>query len=1160
MDEKTTFQQSELAILDKIDHAKRYQTLLSSAFDFTYEANDKGCFTYLSPNFETHLGYVPADLLGTQAIDFIHPSDRANLLNIVFTGAIANQSVQFSARYWHPKLNDWRWCEATGNFINTPHNERRLLILGHDVTERKRQQQELALLVALTKAINAQLDLNSIAREVLTLLKPLMPINQILISLLSHTENDTEIKQAAGFQESGPQRQSFSISRQSQAHHPIWDLVTQKTIWVNNHYQDRSTERGNPTRSFINVPLITDGGVFGIFHLDSYEADAFDEEHKRLAGVVGEHVALAVRKTQLLLQSREQEQELALMESLAKAVNAQSNLDAMASEIKTRLQTLLPVDLVMISLIAGDSINLLATTNNWLPNSSHYFRRESHPDTEFWEAMDSQRLLVVNDWDYQKFGADSKTRAFINAPLVIEGETIGVLHLDAWQPNVFTAKHAHIVSLVAEHVAVAVQQHRFLMKAQEAEAKFRSLIHDVDAIVWEMNPQTGAFTFISPNIEQWLGFSVAQCYSGPEFWMSHIHADDRAAVMENYEAVLQSGRHHKMEYRMHSTDGRLLWLRSLITVERPDGLNTGLPIALHGITVDVTEQRSIETQLAHSVSLLQATLDSTTDGVLVVDKTGHISSHNRKFQELWDIPSAIIKSGDDKAALGFVMSQLRDPDTFLEKVSELYEKPERESFDVLEFKDGRIIERFSQPQWLHDKIVGRVWCFRDTTAHRRYEMQLAHQAFHDDLTGLPNRALFLNRLTQAVAELGRNRRPLALMFLDLDHFKVINDSLGHDIGDQLLVQVAARLKKCLRPGDTAARFGGDEFTLLLENLSDEYDAVRAAERLADYLKAPFTLGGHEVEISSSIGIVQSHSNQDRAEDLLRQADVAMYRAKGAGRARYEIFDSKMSAWALQRLELEIELRQAIKRGQLNLHYQPIVSLQSGRIVAMEALARWQHPQRGMVPPSEFIPLAEEIGMILPISQWVMRECFDQIRLWQQRFRAHYPQGLAIGFNLSATQFQQDDLAADIKRLLQEADLEASAVWLEITESLVMQNAASTISQLQELKRLGLKLSVDDFGTGYSSLSYLQRFPLDCIKIDRSFISQREGEKDDMVIARAIASLGQTLGKSVVAEGIETVEQLANIRTMGCHLGQGYYFSRPLPAQEMQSLLETNPQW
>ncbi len=439
--------------------------------------------------------------------------------------------------------------------------------------------------------------------------------------------------------------------------------------------------------------------------------------------------------------------------------------------------------------------------------------------------------------------------------------------------------------------------------------------------------------------------------------------------------------------------------------------------------------------------------------------------------------------------------------------------------------------------------VHLIFQVQDNTDRKRAEERLLHDAFHDALTGLPNRALFTDHLQLTIARTQRHPGHLyAVLFLDLDRFKIINDSLGHMIGDQLLVGIARRLEICLRQGDTVARVGGDEFTILLEDVKDEIEPINIAERIQKELTAPFMLGGREVFTTASIGIAPSSTGYDKPEDILRDADTAMYRAKSLGKARHEVFDKAMHAVAMNLLQLETDMRRALERKEFFIQYQPIVSLDTFNLRGFEALVRWQHPERGFISPMDFIPVAEDTGQIIPIGGWVLKEACAQMCAWQKRFVTEQP--LFISVNLSSRQFTQPDLIEQVRRTLEETQLSPRSLKLEITESAVMEDIEQATEMLRQLRALGVQLSIDDFGTGYSSLSYLHRFPIDTLKIDRSFIIQMVDNNENIEIVRTIVMLAQTLGMDVVAEGVETKEQLALLRRLGCENGQGYFFSKP----------------
>jgi len=546
---------------------------------------------------------------------------------------------------------------------------------------------------------------------------------------------------------------------------------------------------------------------------------------------------------------------------------------------------------------------------------------------------------------------------------------------------------------------------------------------------------------------------------------------------------------------------------------------------------------------------------------------------------LWDwnlLTGAVYFSPRWKAMLGFQENEIEDRlEEWLDRIHDAdrdrvkqeidaHQKgltPHFESEHRLLHKDGGFRWMLSRGLAVHD-ATGK------TLRMAGSQTDITERKVSDPLTGLPNRLLFIDRLGRLIRHSKRHKNHLfAVLFLDLDGFKMINDSLGHLIGDQLLVGVAARLEKCLRSSDTVARLGetftvarlgGDEFTILLDDIKEPADANRAAERLMKALAPPFVLAGKEIFTSISIGIAMSNTAYEEPEDLLRDADTAMYRAKSLGKARFEVFDADMRASVMARLQLETDMRRALERHEFRNVYQPIVALESGRIVGFEALMRWQHPTRGMIGPEEFIFVAEETGLIRDLGWWSLREACRQMSTWRTRSKAYLD--LTMSVNVSAKQLLQPHLVDEMSTLLRETALPPEALKLEITESAVMADPAAAAEMLQQIKSLGVRLAIDDFGTGYSSLSYLHRFPLDTLKIDRSFISGAADGSEGMEIARTIMPMAKNLRLDVVAEGVETIEQVGLLRRLQCKYAQGYYFSKPLAPEEVPPLLAEEPSW
>jgi diguanylate cyclase (GGDEF)-like protein/PAS domain S-box-containing protein len=562
---------------------------------------------------------------------------------------------------------------------------------------------------------------------------------------------------------------------------------------------------------------------------------------------------------------------------------------------------------------------------------------------------------------------------------------------------------------------------------------------------------------------------------------------------------------------------------------------------------DITEQKRADAALRESEYKMRTLLGNMNEGLLQVDTADSIEFVNNRF-------CGMLGYSSPDELIGKIWSQLTlgdDEREFIKAVNKRRRQGISDNYELqMRKKTGETIWALVGGAPMIDAegvTTGSMGVFTDITERKRAEEQMLHDAFHDSLTGLANRTLFMDHLHLTI-ERGKRRvdATFAVLFLDFDRFKVINDSLGHAEGDKLLMQIARRLETSLRPGDLVARLGGDEFTILLPELDDESDALRITERIQENLKGAFALAGREIFTSASIGIALSTAGHTQAEDMLRDADIAMYRAKAKGKAQFQVFDQEMHKDALAQMQLETEMRHALERGEFLLHYQPIINLETNNLMGFEALVRWKHPERGMVPPMEFIPAAEETGLILSLGKWILNESCRQMRQWQIGNPA--AESLTVSVNLSSKQFQQPDLAEQVAAALDAAGLNPCCLKLEITESHIMENTESAIAMMNRLRNLGTEISLDDFGTGYSSLSYLHRFPVDYLKIDRSFVNRMAENKENAEIVNTIIKLAQNLKMKVIAEGIETAEQLAQLQQLNCEYGQGYFFSKPLEAE------------
>jgi diguanylate cyclase (GGDEF)-like protein/PAS domain S-box-containing protein len=570
----------------------------------------------------------------------------------------------------------------------------------------------------------------------------------------------------------------------------------------------------------------------------------------------------------------------------------------------------------------------------------------------------------------------------------------------------------------------------------------------------------------------------------------------------------------------------------------------------------VIERKAAEEALFLEKERAQVTLNSIGDAVLSTDNAGNVTYLNQVAEEMtgWSCQEAIGRPLDDVFQIIDGATRELAPNPMAQAVQE-NQTVGLTANCILIRRDGfeSAIEDSAAP--IHDRkgqVTGAVIVFHDVSAARAVAQKMAHLAQHDFLTDLPNRVLFSDRVANAIALARRHDKQRAVLFLDLDRFKHINDSLGHAIGDKLLQSVAQRLVACVRGSDTVSRQGGDEFVVLLSEIEHAQDAALSAEKMLLALSAPHTITEKELHITASIGISIYPDDGQDAETLIRCADAAMYHAKDKGRNNYQFFTEDMNVRAVERQFLEGSLRRALKRREFVLHYQPKINLETGAITGVEALIRWRHPERGLIPPAMFVPIAEDCGLIVPIGRWVLHEACRQAQAWIDAGLPPIP----VAVNISAVEFQSKDFLDGVRATLKETRLNPRYLELELTESVLMQNAESTAAALIALKAIGVRLAIDDFGTGYSSLSYLRQFPIDTLKIDQSFVREiNVGSHDDTIVS-AVISMGKTLKQKVVAEGIETGEQLAFLQRQHCGEGQGYHFSRPVSAEELVTFLKT----
>ncbi|MGN6202828.1 MAG: sensor domain-containing protein [Solirubrobacterales bacterium] len=735
---------------------------------------------------------------------------------------------------------------------------------------------------------------------------------------------------------------------------------------------------------------------------------------------------------------------------------------------------------------------------------------------------------------------------------------------------------------------------RFVDELAAGGQDFRRLVERLPVIVYTAElGERGRWRYVSPQVEEILGYSPEEFVRDPGLWASLLHPEDRARALA-VETEEQLGKRDTtpVAYRMCRRDGEVVWMQDEAVLEADED---GVPI-WHGVLYDVSERKRAEGELQRSLSQ-QA----------VVARLGERALQNGDPQELMEVATALIqkvegihsaciweldrdgrrlnlRAGLEGAAAGAGrrVSASRDShagaalDTGTHAVVADWEQETHHTMPPVLRAFGAasslavVIDGKNRPFGVLDVhaterhrfsakdvpfVQAAANVLADAIERHNADQALRYRVLHDALTGLPNRLSFIDSLSESLAKAAVSGSPVGILFLDLDHFKLINDSLGHHAGDALLRAVAPRLRSHLRPGDVVARFGGDEFGVLIDRLADEGEAVAIADRVAAAFAQPFSIDGVEHFVSASIGVAVAGGSGERpvnAELLIRDADAAMYRAKEGGRSRCVLFDAEMRAAAMKRLEIERDLRQAIDNDELALHYQPVVNLRSGEINGLEALVRWRHPERGMLEPGEFVSIAEDSGLIEPIGRWVQERACRQALTWQQLRPDSRPLDVAV--NLSARQTAHRDLPSTVEEVLARTGLDPAHLRLEITESVLIDESATAIASLEALSELGVRLVLDDFGTGYSSLAYLNRFPFHALKIDRSFIEALGIEQEATAIVEAIIGMARGLSLEVIAEGVESEVQLAELQRLGCDFAQGHLFHAAMPEREVSRLI------
>jgi diguanylate cyclase (GGDEF)-like protein/PAS domain S-box-containing protein len=734
----------------------------------------------------------------------------------------------------------------------------------------------------------------------------------------------------------------------------------------------------------------------------------------------------------------------------------------------------------------------------------------------------------------------------------------------------------------------------FLDQISSAGEDYRRLVERLPAIVYACElGERGRWRYVSPQAEEILGYSPEEWVADPGLWARQLHPDDRERVVREEKEKAEGERiGSPTDYRMITRDGDVVWILDEAVLE-PDA--DGTPV-WHGVLYDITERKVAEEQLQRVAAQQAAVARLGRYALQDSDPDGLMRKAVSLLAEIEGVEGACIwEVGRDGRQLSLRAGRegrAAETESRASAARESHAGAALESGLHVIVDDWSSERRFSMPPALGAleprsslavPIAGKERPFgvldihatepsrftpqdvhfvqasanvlADAIERHAADQALHHRVLHDSLTGLPNRISFVDSLEGALRRSAASGLLVGMLFLDLDHFKLINDSIGHHAGDDLLRAVAPRLSAHLRPGDIVARFGGDEFGILIDRLADEHEALAIADRVAAAFAEPYAIGGAEHFVTASVGIAVTRPSDREpidAELLIRDADAAMYRAKERGRGRFELFDAEMRARAVHRLEVERELRHALDRDELTLHYQPVVALGSGEITGLEALVRWKHPERGMLDPAEFVSIAEDSGLIEPIDRWVQESACLQALEWHAQRPDQRP--LDVSVNLSARQVAHRDLADSVAEILARTGLDPIHLRLEITESALVEESASAIATLEALSKIGVRLVLDDFGTGYSSLAYLNRFPFDALKIDRSFIEDLGVERERTAIVEAIIGMARALSLDVIAEGLESESQLSELLRLGCDYAQGHLFSAALPPEKVTDLL------
>jgi len=1079
---------------------QRYRWLVESARAIPWELDlSTWRFTYVGPQAENILGYPQEDWYEEGFwLKYMHPEDRKGAQRACEEAANRLEDHDFEYRMY-AKDGRLLWIRDSVNVITDADKPTMLRGFMFDVTVQK--QKEAALGLSQQRLIESQ----QIAR-------------------LGHWD---------------------------------WDVVNGELYWSDEHYRICGLEPGQITPSYVAFldfihpddrqqwkDAVTEAMSENNYNMD-HRIVLADDEVRYVHGqgqVQFDEAGKPVRMMgtiQDITERKHLESALNTIAGLYPSTELSEYYHACVASVARVYNT----HYAFVGLFSDDSRERITTQAVWVNGEcvdNFEYELEGTPCADVLNmknefiARDAARLYP-EDPMLVEMGVES----YFGAPLIsVSGRTLGLIAVLDTRPMEIASWAEPVLGIFAQRMASHIEHRNAEEKIKASEKELRNIFRDMQDTYYRTDSE-GAIIRLSGSVKKILGYEVVELlgtkisdlYSEPDRRLELVEQLEKGnGAVQNFDAALK----HK--------DGSIVWVSTNAHYYRDEKDNI---LGIEGMIRDISQDREAELQMQK----MSSALEQSADMMMITDVNGVVEYINPAFEHITGY------SRDE--LIGHLPGKLKSGKQSVDFYRKLWEtilngEVFRDVF-VNRKKDGKLYyedKAITPIKNTQGQITHFVATGHDITRRMENEERLSFMAHHDALTELPNRTLFMDRLKQSLAHARRYSKRAAVLFIDLDRFKRINDTLGHDIGDQLLTQLAVRLGGSIRQDDTVARLGGDEFAVLLNDIETEQDVSQLAKMLLLDLEKPFDVGGRELFMTASIGISLFPNDGEDSGTLLKNADIAMYKAKDLGKNNYKFYSADMSARAFQRLTMETSLRRALEREEFRLFYQPQINIETGEITGVEALIRWQHPDLGLVPPNDFIPLLEETGLITQVGYWVISAACRQMQAWHE---AGFP-GLMMSVNISGRQFHATEFIEKIETLVSESRVSPGMMEMEITESILMENQRSTIAALEALGKIGFRIAIDDFGTGYSSLSYLRRFKIDTLKVDQSFIRDVIENPDDAAIASAIIAMAQSLKLKVVAEGVETEQQLAFLKEHDCRYVQGYLFSRPLPVDELTQLL------